>query len=197
MADSTKEALIFVHGYNSTFSDSVRRTAQLTYDLAFSGPALTYSWPSEGRIASYVRDESNAEWAVPHARQVLMSLRSAGINRVNIIAHSMGNLVAVNGLAGIPPELRPRARAFILAAPDIGRDYFLTLATAVRSAAESVTLYASARDQALRVSKGLHGYPRAGDAEDILIVDGVTSIDASHVSTDFLGHGYFSEERSL
>jgi esterase/lipase superfamily enzyme len=49
----TREALVFVHGYNVTFETAARRTAQLAYDLNFRGVPLMYSWPSKGILAGY------------------------------------------------------------------------------------------------------------------------------------------------
>jgi esterase/lipase superfamily enzyme len=61
-----------------------------------------------------------------------------------------------------------------------------------------VTLYASSNDRALMASKAFHGYPRAGDAgEGLLVVDGVETVDASDVSAGLLGHSYFAEDRRI
>src|SRR2546427_2842571 len=46
-----KNAFIFIHGFNVTFEDACRRTAQLAYDLKFSGAPLMWSWPSDGKLA--------------------------------------------------------------------------------------------------------------------------------------------------
>jgi hypothetical protein len=47
---------------------------------------------------------------------------------------------------------------------------------------------------ALKASKEVHGYPRAGDAADgILIVPGIDTIDASNVDDSMLAHSYFVE----
>jgi len=45
---ATREAFVFIHGYNVTFEDAARRTAQMSYDLAFDGAPIFYSWPSAG-----------------------------------------------------------------------------------------------------------------------------------------------------
>ena len=50
-----KNAFIFVHGYNVTFADAARRTAQMAYDLGFDGAPVFYSWPSQASYASYQR----------------------------------------------------------------------------------------------------------------------------------------------
>ena len=42
----------------------------------------------------------------------------------------------------------------------------------------------------------LHRFERAGDVP-ALIADGLVSIDASSVDTDFLGHSYFAETTAL
>jgi esterase/lipase superfamily enzyme len=46
-----KEALVFVHGFNVSFRDAARRTAQITYDLGFDGAPILYSWPSRGELS--------------------------------------------------------------------------------------------------------------------------------------------------
>jgi Alpha/beta hydrolase of unknown function (DUF900) len=64
-------ALIYIHGYNVPFVDSVRRTAQLAYDLNYKGVPLLYSWPSLGRTWLYTFDETNVAWTQPHLQNVL------------------------------------------------------------------------------------------------------------------------------
>ncbi len=46
--DDERSAFIFIHGYNVTFDDALRRTAQLSFDLEFPGAPILYSWPSHG-----------------------------------------------------------------------------------------------------------------------------------------------------
>ena len=58
-----------------------------------------------------------------------------------------------------------------------------------------VTLYESNNDKALKASRTIHGYPRAG--EPLLIIPGIDVIDASAIDTDFLGHSYFSDNWPL
>jgi len=61
-----------------------------------------------------------------------------------------------------------------------------------------VTLYASSNDKALQASKTLHGYPRLGDAGDNLtILPGIETLDASELETDFLGHSYYAYANSV
>lgn len=58
-------AFVFVHGYNVSFRDAARRTAQLAYDLRFDGAPVFYSWPSQAALSGYFADESAIARSVP------------------------------------------------------------------------------------------------------------------------------------
>jgi esterase/lipase superfamily enzyme len=64
-----KSAFIFVHGYNVTFEDAARRTAQMSYDLSFDGAPVFYSWPSQGSLGDYLKDGSCAKFPVKMKRR--------------------------------------------------------------------------------------------------------------------------------
>lgn len=201
-----KSALIFVHGYNVSFADAARRTAQMSYDLQFPGASIFFSWPSVGKTQDYAVDETNVEWARPHLTQFLIDVLSkTDATDIYLIAHSMGNRALANSVADVEsshPELRAKIREIILAAPDIDADTFKDEIAPRIIAAElpttHLTLYASSRDEALLASKKFHGYARAGDAGDLqLILTGLEYIDASGVDTGFLGHSYYGDNRSV
>jgi esterase/lipase superfamily enzyme len=40
-----KQAFVFVHGFNVSFENALRRTAQIAYDLNFDGAPFLFSWP--------------------------------------------------------------------------------------------------------------------------------------------------------
>jgi esterase/lipase superfamily enzyme len=197
-----REALVFIHGYNVTFEDAVYRTAQIAYDLEFAGAPILYSWPSEGRLASYPVDLNNNEWTTDHLRYFLQDVADrSGAQVIHVIAHSMGNRALMNAMSGLVrerPALRKRFAEVMLTAPDIDADVFVRLASQVAQAARRVTLYASANDTALLASRTYQGYRRAGDASPAVVTCAeVDSIDVSALKTDFLGHSYVSDHRSV
>ena len=190
----TKDAFVFVHGFNVTFEDAARRTAQIAFDLRFQGAPVLYSWPSRGKIGAYAADEATVDSSARHLRGFLDEFRKqSGATTIHLIAHSMGGRVLTSALENLPmPEGVPKFKQVVLAAPDIDADSFRQLAAELSSTSERVTLYASSKDRALAASKVVHREPRAGDTEfGVLVVKGVDTIDASLTDTEFLGHSYF------
>jgi esterase/lipase superfamily enzyme len=197
-------ALVFIHGFNVGFDAAVHRTAQIAYDLHFEGTPILYSWPSEGKISSYGIDGENARQSATHLHAFLrMVLTEVGVRTVHVIAHSMGNRVLMEALRDLDLSTLPVDAAtlceVVFAAPDVRSDLFLTLVSQVRTYARRFTLYASSFDKALRAATKLQGgYPRAGYAgSDILLAEGIDTIDASNVETDFLDHSYFGSNKSI
>jgi esterase/lipase superfamily enzyme len=196
---SKKNALIFVHGYNVTFEDAARRTGQMAYDLGFEGAPVFYSWPSQGSFTGYLVDETNNEWTQNNLKHFLDDFASqADAQSIFLIAHSMGSRALTRAFGQLireKPILRNRFREIILSAPDIDAEVFRR---DIASQIIPATLYASSGDEALKLSKKFHGYARAGDAGGgLVIVPGIDTVDASSVATDFVGHSYFAESRSI
>jgi esterase/lipase superfamily enzyme len=193
-----KEAFIFIHGYKVSFEDAARRTGQIAFDLHFVGAPIFYSWPSNGKLADYLKDETNITWSTPHFQGFLSLLsQHSGAKRIHIIAHSMGNRAVCDALKALSydPNSNLRFNHLVLAAPDIDADTFRELAATLQRLSGRITLYESSKDKALQASKKIHGNPRAG--EPLLVIPGLDTIDASAVDTDFLGHSYFSDNWPL
>jgi esterase/lipase superfamily enzyme len=197
-------ALVFVHGYNTTFDYALYRTAQIAYDLGFDGAPFVYSWPSNGAILSYPYDRESAEQAQPHLQQFLeLVTRETGAKSVSIIAHSMGNQLLLPVLRELKRSAPPgiEISELIMAAPDVGRDNFAFLAREIRGLAKGVTLYASATDRALLASRQFWSTPRAGEvpSEGPFLLDGIDTIDVTALSTEVFGlnHSGFAERTPL
>jgi esterase/lipase superfamily enzyme len=196
--------MIFVPGYNTEFLESNRVVAQFANDLKFTGPVLLFSWPSQGSLTGYTVDETNAEWAQADFTKLLTTLlETVRAQNIYIIGHSMGNRIvgrAVTTLAGDRPDGDLIVfREIVMIAPDIDADVFrLDMAPRLARTGIHVTVYASSNDRALMASKAFHGYPRAGETGDgLVVINGVETIDASDVSGGLLGHSYFAEDRRI
>lgn len=198
-----KSAFVFVHGFNVTFEDAARRTAQIAYDLKFDGAPIFYSWPSQGGLFKYTIDETNVMWTVPHLREFLTDVAGrTGARRIHLVAHSMGNRAltsALRDLSFLPEDRRPRFKEVVLTAPDIDAEVFRKdIAPYIVQTADRVTLYASSNDTALAYSKTVHGYPRAGDSgRELLVLPDVETVDVSEVDTSLLGHSYYGSNETV
>jgi esterase/lipase superfamily enzyme len=199
-ASTERNAFVFIHGYNVPFADAVKRTAQLTVDLKFAGAPICYSWPSQGDLADYVQDSTNAEVAAYKLKQLLADLNEqSGANEIHLVAHSMGNDVLTRALKELGKDALGQTdcvfREVLLTAPDIDTELFQTeILPAFLSSKQRITLYASSNDKALNASFQLRGSPRAGLAgEHLLVVKGIETIDVSGLDTGFLGHAYYGD----
>jgi esterase/lipase superfamily enzyme len=196
-----KDAFVFIHGFNVAFVDAVMRTAQIAYDLGFDGAPILYSGPSNtGETPlGYTAAQNNNDWTVAHLEGFLRDVTArTGARRIHLIAHSMGNRALVNALYRLPPAPSRLFNQIVLTAPDIDADTFVQLAAAVARSAERTTLYASGSDVALTLSKRLNAYRRAGDTRPaVLVVPGIDTVDVTAVDSDFVGHYYYGDNRSV
>ncbi len=198
-----ENAFIFIHGYNVTFSDAARRTAQISYDLGFDGAPVFYSWPSTGQLSGYPADEDNILWAQENVKQFLKDfVEQTDAKNIYLVAHSMGSRALTGAVASLiseAPKFKKRFKEIILAAPDISARIFKDhIAPKMLEASNNVTLYVSADDKALLASRNFHSNPRAGEAgENIIIFKGIDTIDATGIDASLLAHSYFAEAKSI
>ncbi|MDO9314051.1 MAG: alpha/beta hydrolase [Burkholderiaceae bacterium] len=150
-----KSALVFVHGFNVSFDEAVQRAAQLARDLNYDGAVFVFSWPSQGTVLRYGTDRDIADRAVGRFVEFLGQVEQAtGAEKINLIAHSMGNRVLLPALAQIAADpqskVRPKVREVILAAPAVPQSDFTSwLDTISNQGIRRFTLYASSADKAM------------------------------------------------
>ena len=160
------DALVFVHGYNTSFEDALLREAQIVWDLQFTGLPVLFSWPSRGSSLQYEYDRESAQFARSDFIDLLKILKKEhGIERVHVLAHSMGNYVVLDALSAYSQTQDPvRISQVIMAAPDVDSDQFKRIVPQIETIVGGMTLYASSADRALKTSKVIVGnIPRAGD----------------------------------
>jgi len=198
-----KRVLIFVHGFNVSFEDAARRSAQLHYDLGFQGASAFFSWPSVGKASAYTVDEAASEWAIPHFVEFVDFVsKQTNAESIYIVAHSMGNRVVTRSLMDLAQNDRHgKIREIILAAPDIDAGTFDQFAPKMSEPFSRITLYASSNDRALFLSRQVHAAPRAGEVVNMLPAiqscEKIDIIDASVVDTSLLGHSYYGDRTSV
>ena len=199
-----KKAILYVHGYNITFENAIRISAQLKHDIGYEGLAVVFSWPSRGNFAQYTVDEANVEWSKIDFINVVKDMcDQTQIETLNVVAHSMGSRLVTASLISLlndSPSYRECLGELVLASPDIDADFFKRdIIPRLTSFKLPITLYSSSKDVALKASKTIHGkYPRAGESgKAITVVEGVETIDTSEVSDSMFGHSDYAETEVL
>jgi len=202
---TTRPILVFVHGFNVAPDSAIATTAQVAYDLGFTGDAIAFVWPSQGKLERYWQDEESAQWAVPHLAELLQSIHDAAPDRpIDIVAHSMGTRVTCGALQRLACRTQDHPQRMIahlvLAAADIDADIFKDqVVPEIRPLVGDITLYASKDDRALQTSQDIHQWVRAGETGNWMppgetrfqMVD-CTGIDMSRsVGDNVLGHSYY------
>ena len=198
------DILVFVHGFNVSFAEAVRQTAQISYDLHFLGVPMTYSWPSQGisELTQYMSDEESVKYTNEHLVHFLKEvIKNRGDANIHILAHSMGTRAVANAVKQIALTTQGvQFKNVILAAPDIDADVFrVNLYPYLKQASEKVTIYTSSTDKALSVSKALHGWEKrvGSGGENISLFKDIVTVDATGIDTSLLGHSYFAEKEML
>lgn len=191
LGEGKPEMLLYIHGFNVSFHEAARATAAIAVGTKFPGVPCLFSWPTAGGIKRYMFDEATIGWSTAHLVEFLTELGTSNLERVHIVAHSMGN----RGLIGALERIQlaglslVRLGQLILAAPDIDAGEFTQKMPHIAPLGQRLTMYASSKDRALTLSRTVHGYARAGSADPSLtIVPPVETIDAQAVDKSFFGH---------
>ncbi len=201
-----KAALVFIPGYNTTFAEAARRTAQIAWDIPFNGISGFFSWPSSGNLAHYFKEIEHADASVPVFGDFLEKiLYNTQVEKLHLIGHSMGNRLLFFTLNNLSDKSSFESKLkiinqIVLAAPDIDQNVFLnTILPKFQKIGNQRTLYASDKDNALHLSENFrNGLSRLGDASESLFVsEGLDTIDASNVKSNWLGHSYIFDTKEL
>ena len=198
--------LLFIHGYNNTFVEAAAVAGQLTYDLAFPGASVLFSWPSQGKLLEYKQDSVQATAAAPSLAAVINDLTALQAEGpVYIVAHSMGNQVLLGGLKQFLKDSKAgQSRALtavVMAAPDVPQENFKKLwGEDLTDNGIYPTLYASSNDLAIVASEKENKNLRLGSGgKAMFAMSYMVSIDASAVTKAFFStnHAYFRDNDTV
>ncbi len=172
---SSKDLVIFVHGFNTSQRDFLKRLDLIERGLAakgFKGVVTGFDWPSDGELLGYVRDRNDA-------KAVAGDFVTDGIfriqprlpgYRIHIIAHSMGSYLVMRGFSGTgsqPGEPPWKINQLVFIASDLEADAMQSGAwgaTTVELRTKRLTSYVNPRDSVLGFSESVYhpGRPRMG-----------------------------------
>jgi esterase/lipase superfamily enzyme len=205
-----RSVLVFIHGFNNRFEDSVYRFAQIAHDTGTDSVPILVTWPSRGSTLAYGYDRESTNYTRDALENLFQYLaHDPDIKEVSILAHSMGNWLALESLrqmairnGGLPAKFKN----VMLAAPDVDVDVFRSQIADMGKQHPQFTLFVSQDDRALAFSRRVWGnIPRLGSIDpevapykEELASNNVTVIDLTKIkSGDSLNHGKFASSPQI
>lgn len=188
-APGQREIIVYAHGYNTTFPESVFRMAQIEADFGFKGLGVLYSWPSAGKMPLYVFDRDSVLFAREGLTHLLELLTRSDADQIFLMGHSMGALLTMESLRGLSlakkTNVLNRLNGVILAAPDIDVDVFRNQIGYLDPTKLPIIVIGSRGDRALKAASFVTGgHARVGDSStiDTLRSLGVLVVDVTGVT---------------
>ena len=188
--------ILYIHGYNMSFARSCKQASLFEQNMGAERQVLLFSWPSDGALLNYTRDEADLQWSVGALADALKQMQAHfGNGGFDVVAHSLGSrglVYALNQLARESNQDVPVLNQLVLVAADIDAGIFKQVLPSIRPLVAGVSVYVSANDKPLALSSEVHGYPRLGETGAHLRgMDEVEIIDLSDLSArSFSGHLY-------
>jgi esterase/lipase superfamily enzyme len=197
-AESGRDLLMYVHGFNQTFETAALDAARLSDGVKFHGNTMVFSWPSKAQLLDYGYDRESAMWSRDSLQRVFDEpIATPEVGRIHVVAHSIGTMLTLEALRQLyaqePTASVDRIGSVVFAAPDIDMDVFSSSVERIGPLASKITVITSTNDRALAIS-GLiaGGITRVGAAEQSRLEGlGLRVIDASKQGWGIINHDLF------
>jgi esterase/lipase superfamily enzyme len=201
----SRRVMVFVHGFNNTFEDSVYRFAQIVHDSGADVAPVIFTWPSRASVFDYNYDKESTNYSRDALEQILRAIaREPEVKDITVMAHSMGSWLTVEALRQMAirdGRVNAKITDVILASPDLDVDVFSKQFLAMGKQHPRFTLFTSRDDRALALSRRISGnIDRLGQIDPSiepyrseLEKAGITVIDLTQLKAgDRLNHGKFA-----
>jgi len=184
-----KDVFIYVHGYKVVFENPLLVASELWHFLGYEGAFIAFAWPSTPSTLAYFSDLETAALSAGNLRILIQYLaEKTDARRIHIIGYSAGTRVVARALDQLAlmhasPDCNDSAKALrighvILTGSDIDTHIFGSyLVDGMLDVVDDITIYASAKDKALGMSKWVFGRQRLGQ---------IVSIDLSEDAARYL-----------
>lgn len=167
-----REALLFVHGFNTSFAQSLFRLTQIDRDFGVPGTKILYDWPSAGTEFMYLHDIDSQAFARDGLADLLDDLAHSKLDGVVIAAYSSGAGLAMEALRQLKLEKRTailrKIRGVILISPDMDVDVFKVTANRLGRLPQPFFVFSSRDDFVFNLFAPLWGdKERLGHVKDL------------------------------
>lgn len=213
---SQKDIFLYVPGYNVDFDYALLSSKELQHYLGYRGAFVTYAWPATPNRLAYFKDLETTAATRKNLRELIVFLsQNTRARNIHVIGYSAGARLAFEAVYDLTLQYadgtrsKPRLGQLIMIGSELDRSYFVqALDDGVLRLADSVSVYMSTADLALRMSSLVLGGDRLGQVsledndgnEDrrranrqLREIDNLYLIDVTNAegSTFGNGHSYF------
>ena len=212
--------LVYVHGFNNEFEDSVTTLANLWHFAGRTSVPIAFTWPAGNGAGplGYFRDRDAGTFSVFHTKEFLRMLAEIPeVQQIDIVAHSRGTEVVSTALreliieargAGVHPKAALKTGTLIMAAPDLDVDIVRQrlVTERISEAFEQINLYINPNDGALRLSALLTQSTRLGALRKEDFGEGEAALLRKEALVHFIrvenvrggfGHAYFRDNPAV
>jgi esterase/lipase superfamily enzyme len=207
---SQKDIFIYVHGYNVDFDYSMLSSKELQHYLGYRGAFVTYAWPATPNRLAYFKDLETTAATRKNLRELIVFLsENTRARKIHVIGYSAGARLAFEAVYDLTLQYadgqrsKPRMGQLIMIGSELDRSYFVqALDDGLLVLADSVSVYMSTADAALRMSSLVLGEDRLGqisleDTEDrqqvgrkLREIENLHLIDVSNAEGSSFGNGH-------
>ena len=184
---------LFIHGFNTTYAESVMRMAQLNHDLDLPGVSVEFAWPSANSPLGYAYDRDSTLYSRDALERLLRSLPVTN-KRLVVVAHSLGAHLTMETLRQIEiadPGWGARTLGgVVLVSPDIDVEVFRQQVTRISPLPQPFVIFVSNRDAALGLSALISG--ESGRLGSITDASALADLDIILLDISAFGSGHFT-----
>lgn len=175
---SQKDIFIYVHGYKTVFENPLLVSSEFWQYMNNDGVFIAYSWPATPKSLAYFKDVETARLSGQNLRLFLEYLaNNTDAERIHVIGYSAGTRVVITATQQLALKygsekesvIREKTRIgnIILAASDYDpRIFAAAIGNGLINIPEMLTIYMSASDDALSISRLLFDQNRLGQFID-------------------------------
>jgi len=195
------EAVVFVHGYNSNFAESLYRFAQITTDIDIGGAPVLYAWPAATSTLEYIHDRDSVLFARDGLQTLLDQIAKAGAKRIILVAHSVGSNLLMETLRQMALSGDQRTsrliKGVVLISPDIDQNVFEMQIRSLKPVPKPFVVFSDKKDHALKFMSFLTG--RRKRVGQIVNAETLAKYDIDVVDTSVYkdGGGYLNHSVAL
>ncbi|PSL17373.1 alpha/beta hydrolase [Shimia abyssi] len=206
---NSRDAYIYIHGYNVDFAYPTLAAKELQHYLGYQGAFVSYNWPATPNRFAYLRDLETADATRRNLRGLIEFLSTqTNVSRVHLIGYSAGSRLTFEAayqiaLLSKSGQSRAKLGQVILIGSDLDRHYFTeAIADGLLDSLDQLSIYMSASDSALAISRIVFGENRLGQfseltedtrpfAERLAAIDKLALIDVTEAEGASLGNGHW------